>query len=283
MGTMQENYIDVNGLRTRYASAGERGPALILLHGLGASLESWWCNIDALGQHFRVIAPDIVYFGKSAKPEREPDHIGFVEFTLNLMDALGIERAVLVGNSMGGAIAAKTAMMYPSRVRGLVLVNAAGFGQEVAWWLRLRSIFDARPQGTPPPWLVRVGLRQIFDDPDRVSNDVIQKLVAVDRDPDAQKSYRRVLTLGVNWRGLKPEMLREIRDAAHEISVPTLIVWGKQDRVVPVHHAKVAHSKIPHARLHLFDNCGHTPQLEYPNEFNALIRDFVQETTAAQM
>lgn len=278
---MQEKYIEVNGLRTRYASAGEQGPALILLHGLGASLETWWCNIDALGQHFRVIAPDIVYFGKSAKPQREPNHAAFVEFTMALMDTLGIERAVLVGNSMGGAIAAKTAMLHPNRVPGLVLVNSAGFGQEVAWWLRLRSVVNARPQGTPPAWLIRIGLKQIFDDPDRVSAELLEKLVANDRDPEAQKSYRRVLSIGVNWRGLKPEMLREIRDAAHEIRVPTLIVWGKQDRVVPVQHAKVAHSKIPNARLHVFDKCGHTPQIEYPAEFNRLIRNFVQETIAA--
>jgi pimeloyl-ACP methyl ester carboxylesterase len=278
---MQEKYIDVNGIRTRYASAGDKRPALILLHGLGASLESWWYNVDALGEHFRVIAPDIVYFGKSAKPQREPDQLAFVEFTMGLMDTMGIERAVLVGNSMGGAIAAKAAMMYPERVPALVLVNAAGFGQEVAWWLRLRSVIDARPQGKPPAWLIRIGLKQIFDDPDRVSGDVIEKLVAMDQDPEAQAAYRRVLTLGVDWRGLKPEMLREIRDAAHQISVPTLIVWGKQDRVVPVRHAKVAHSKIPNARLHLFDNCGHTPQLEYPEEFNTLIRDFVHEMNAA--
>ncbi len=275
---MKESYVDVNGLRTRYVRAGEKGPAIILLHGLGASLESWWCSVDALGEHFRVFAPDIVYFGKSAKPERDPDQLDFIDFTVNFMDTFGLERATLVGNSMGGAIATKTALLYPARVSSLVLVNSAGFGREVAWWLRMRTLFHRRPQGKPPSWMVQWGLRLVFYDPSRVPDDLVQKLVEIDQDPESQRAYKQVLTLGVDWRGLKPSLLQEIRDAAHQIRVPTLIVWGKQDRIIPVHHAQIAHSKIPQARLHIFYQCGHTPQLEYPNEFNALVREFVCQT-----
>src|SRR6476659_2121002 len=132
---MQEYYTMVNGWRTRYVCAGEQGPAIILLHGLGASLESWYFNIDPLGEDTRVFAPDILYFGKSAKPERTPEHMDFVDFTMHFMDTFGLDRAVLVGNSMGGAIAAKAAMLHPDRIPGLVLVNSAGFGRELAWWL----------------------------------------------------------------------------------------------------------------------------------------------------
>lgn len=277
---MNEHYIDVNGWRTRYAHAGEHGPAIILLHGLGASLESWYFNVDALGQEFRVFAPDMVYFGKSAKPEREPQHADFVEFSARFMDTFGIERAVLVGNSMGGAVAAKTAILHPERVAGLVLVDAAGFGPELAWWLRLRTIVDMRPSGTPPPWLARIGLRAIFDDPSRISDDALELLMSVEQDAESMKVARRVLNIGVDWRGLKPYMLQEIRDAADQIRAPTLIVWGKQDRVVPVRHAFIARQKIPNARLHLFERCGHTPQLEYPAQFNALIKEFALQVFA---
>ena len=274
---MNEQYINVNEWHTRYVRAGEHGPAIILLHGLGASLESWYFNVDALGEHFRVFAPDIVYFGKSAKPERDPQHSDFVDFTIHFMNTFGIDRAVLVGNSMGGAIAARVAMDFPERVAGLVLVNSAGFGRELAWWLRLRTLIDVRPSGTPPPWLVRIGLRAIFQDPSRISDEVLELLMSVEQDAEAMRTARRVLHIGVDWRGLKPYLLQEIRDSAHQVTAPTLIVWGKQDRVVPMRHAFTARNLIPNARIHLFEQCGHTPQLEYPAHFNALIREFVNE------
>jgi 2-hydroxy-6-oxonona-2,4-dienedioate hydrolase len=277
---MQEKYVDVNGWRTRYASAGDEGTAVILLHGLGASLESWYFNLEPLGQHFRVFAPDIVYFGKSAKPEREPQHEDFVDFVFHFMDKFNLERAVLVGNSMGGAIASKAAMLHPERVTSLVLVNSAGYGRDLAWWLRLRTLVDIRPSGTPPAWLVRLGLRAIFEDPARISDEVLELLMGVEQDVESMRTARRVLSIGVDWRGLKPVLLEQIRDAAHEICVPTLIVWGKQDRVVPVQHAYTARKLIPNSRLHLFERCGHTPQLEYPAQFNTLIQEFVDETAA---
>lgn len=274
---MKEEYIEINGWRTRYARAGKHGDAIILLHGLGASLESWSCNIDALGEHYRVFAPDIVYFGKSAKPERAPQHSDFVEFTRHFMDAFGIERALLIGNSMGGAIATRATVEYPERVAGLALVDAAGFGTELAWWLKMRTLIDLRPRGTPPLWMVRMGLRGIFNNPARISDEVLERLMSVEQNAEMKYHARRVLHIGVDWRGLKPYMLEEIRDAAANIQAPTLIVWGKQDRVVPVQQAFVARKKIPNARLHLFDRCGHTPQLEYPAQFNALVREFASE------
>lgn len=275
---MNDEYISVNGIRTRFVRAGEQGHAVVLLHGLGASLESWARNVEPLGREFRVFAPDLIYFGKSDKPDREPTQTDFFEFTLGLLDALGLERAVLVGNSMGGAIAAKVAMLHPDRVSALILVNSAGFGREVAWWLRARTLFYPRLPGPPSPWIIRFGLRQIFEDPTRVPDELLQQFIQLDYDPDVRRSYQRVLGIGVDWRGLKPEMLAEIRDAAPGLRVPTLIVWGKQDRVVPVQHAHVAHTLIPAARLHVFDDCGHTPQLEYPAEFNALLTRFLRET-----
>lgn len=278
---MNERYIRINGWRIRYAHAGKQGPPILLLHGLGASLESWYFNVDALGAQARVYAPDILYFGKSEKPERAPQHADFVEFAREFMDHFGIERAVLVGNSMGGAIAAKVAMLYPERVAGLVLVNSAGFGPELAWWLRLRTLVDIRPRGAPPPWLARIGLRAIFNDPARISDEFLALLINIEQDADAMQTARRVLHIGVDWRGLKPFLLREIRDAAPQITAPTLIVWGKQDQVVPLKHAFVAHKLIPNARLHLFERCGHTPQLEYPAQFNALIREFTDQVFAA--
>lgn len=274
---MNEQYIQVNGWQTRYVSAGENGSALVLLHGLGASLESWWLNLEGLSKSFRVVAPDIFYFGKSAKPPFVPSHTDFVAFVLGLMDALGIARATLIGNSMGGAIAVRAALDAPERVENLVLVDPAGFGREVVWWLRLRSLFDLRPRGTVPPWMVHYGLSRVFYKPERIPADLVDRIMELNQLPGMVEAYRRVIRVGMDWRGLKPIMLQEIRDCAHQIRVPTLIVWGKQDRVLPVKQLNVARAKIPHARTHIFDECGHAPQMEYPDAFNALVREFLSD------
>ena len=101
-----------------------------------------------------------------------------------------------------------------------------------------------------------------------------------DLDPDSVRAYRDVIRMGMNVFGLKAEVLREVRDAAVDIRIPTLVVWGKQDRILPVKHAEVIREKIPHARVHILDECGHAPQIEKPEAFNALVADFMaaQET-----
>lgn len=274
---MQDRYVWVNGARIRYRAAGTSGPALVLLHGLGASLESWWYNLPALGAEFRVFAPDLIYFGKSDKPPRTPDADEFVRFVLEFMDALQLTRATLVGNSMGGTIAAKVAIMRPERVQALVLANPAGFGPEIAWWLRLRSVLYWPFYAHVPKWLTRYSLRLALYDPNRVSDEWIDAMRDIAREPGLSEAYRRVIRLGIDWRGIKPLVLREIRDAAHQISAPTLILWGRQDPVLPFKQALVAAQRIPKAKLYIFERCGHAPMIEHPDEFNARVAEFVRE------
>jgi 4,5:9,10-diseco-3-hydroxy-5,9,17-trioxoandrosta-1(10),2-diene-4-oate hydrolase len=275
---MSEKYIDVNGWRTRYVSAGTQGSALVFLHGLGASLDSWSLNLKPLGETFRVFAPDMIYFGKSAKPKHPPRPTEFISFVLGFMDALGLARATLIGNSMGGAVATRMAITAPERVERLILVDPAGFGRELVWWLRLRTMVDLRARGKPSPRMLRYGLQQVFYNPDRVPQELIEAMVALNAEPGVFESYRRVLRAGVDWRGLKDRMLSEVRDESHRIRVPTLLVWGKQDRVVPLHQMNVAQQKIPHAQTYVFDECGHAPQIEHAAQFNTLVRDFVLTT-----
>ncbi len=279
---MNEKFIDVNGWRTRYAHAGENGPALILLHGLGSSLETWMLNFDALARDFRVYALDMLYFGKTAKPAHAPKRDEFDTFVRAFMDAAGIARATMIGNSMGGAVAARVAVNAPDRTDNVILVDPAGFGRDLVWWLRLRTILDLRSRGRPSPRMLRLGLSQVFYNPDCVPEEMIEAMVALNAEPGLFQAYRRVLRTGVDWRGLKPHMLQDVRDESYQIRAPTLLVWGKQDRVVPIEHMYVAQEKIPHAQTVVFDNCGHAPQIEHPEKFNELVRDFVlRETVTA--
>jgi 4,5:9,10-diseco-3-hydroxy-5,9,17-trioxoandrosta-1(10),2-diene-4-oate hydrolase len=274
---LQDRYILVDDVRTRYRMSGTRGPAILLIHGLGASLEAWIRNLGPLGDKFRVYAPDLVWFGRSDKPARPVTGESFTRFITGFMDALGLERAVLVGNSMGGMVACKTALDFPERVSGLALVSSAGFGRELGWWLRLRTL---PVMGRP----VRMSRRTarwaaswIAHDPNVITDDLLDLTIELGARPDNSSAYHRVLCSGADWRGLKPLVLREIRDAVHALRVPVLIIWGKQDRVIPVAHAQVAHREIAGSELHIMDPCGHAPMLERPEEFNALIGKFVGE------
>lgn len=274
---MNEEYVQVYDWQVRYARAGAQGPALILLHGLGTSFESWWYNLDTLGEQYRVFAPDLLYFGKTTKPERKPAAEDFPRFVTGFMDAMGLERAFVLGHSMGGLVATKTALDQPERVRGLVLADPAGFGRELAWWLRLRTLvtLNINTEGKPPPWMMNFGLGQLFYDPSRVSTEMIDALTDVAQTPGLLHAYQQVIRFGVDWRGLKPEILQEIRDRADEIRVPTLVIWGKQDRVVPVTHARALGERVPNVRIEIFDHCGHAPMIEYPDTFNALVIEFI--------
>ncbi len=277
---MRDYYVQVGEVRTRYRTAGEGDPPLLLIHGLGVTLESWQCNMSALARQHRVFALDVVWFGKSDKPAGEVTGDYFAEFIAGFMDAVGIQRAVLVGNSMGGMIAVKTALQYPGHVVGLVLVASAGFGPELAWWLRLRTMFAIQIL-RPSVRTFRYALRQLFYDPRVVSDELLQVYVEMANQPGGREAYGRVLKSGVDWRGVKPAVLKEIRDKAHAIRVPTLIIWGRQDRVVPVAHAQIARQRIPNARVHIFDRCGHAPMIEKADEFNAVVAGFLESQAIA--
>lgn len=278
---MCDQYVQVGEVRTRYRTAGDGDPPLLLIHGLGVALESWQRNLEVLARQHRVFALDVVWFGKSDKPAREVTSDYFAEFIAGFMDAVGVRRAVLVGNSMGGMIAVKTALQYPDRVAGLVLVASAGFGPELAWWLRLRTVL-AIPILRPSARTFRYALRQLVYDPRVVTDEMLQVYVEMANQPGGWAAYSRVLKSGANWQGLKPAVLNEIRDKAHAIRVPTLVIWGQQDRVVPVAHAEIARQRIPNARVHIFDRCGHAPMIEKADEFNTLVSGFVKGQVNAQ-
>ena len=135
----EHRFVTVNGIRTHYVAAGE-GEPLLLLHGLGASLMAWALNIEPLSRKFSVYAIDIPGHGDSEKPDMDYLLPTAVDFVRDFMRALGIERASIAGNSMGGMIALKTAIDFPELVDRLVLVDAAGLGREVAWFIRAMSL-----------------------------------------------------------------------------------------------------------------------------------------------
>jgi pimeloyl-ACP methyl ester carboxylesterase len=260
-------YETVDGLRLRYVRRGQ-GPPVVLLHGLAASLYTWKDVLPALAAHHDVIALDLPGFGGSDIPETL-DGPAEVQAVLALLDRLGVARASLVGNSLGGAIAVAIAAREPGRVDRLVLVDAAGYNfarGDRPWLLRLMG---AAPAGVarafPIRPLVRVALRQIFHDRRLITPTRIEEVAAPLRRPGAAGAVRAIL-LSTDSLGL-PGIVRTVH-------APTLVLWGRFDTwVAPGDAAKFA-ADIPGAQVVMLD-AGHMPQEERPAETAALIESFL--------
>ncbi len=273
-----DKYVRVGDNNVRYWELGKEGKTLILLHGLYGFAESWAKNISSLARHHRVYVLDFVGFGHSDKPIAPYSVPYLTQFIREFMAIQGIKQATIVGNSMGGGVALQFALNFPNQIDGLVLVDSAGLGREVAMSLRLafmpllgRYITNVSRRGS-----TQIS-RQIVFKSELATNEWIQLALEMYSLPGAQRS---LLTTGrsmFNMQGQKNEFINPILSSLSRINAPTLIIWGKQDRIIPVSHAFATIRKMPNARLHIINRCGHIPQFECPTEFNDVVLEFLEE------
>lgn len=270
-------YVSVNKHRIRFVEKGKGFP-LILIHGLGASIEWWQHNIDFLSQKYRVIAFDFPGFGYSSKILNEYSLSYASKLIISFLDALGIRKASLIGNSMGGLISLSTALQYPQRIEKLILVDNAGFGRKLSFLLRLGSLFPVgelvlalRNQHT-----VKILLTQLFYNSKKLPSNLTHSILKIFDLPHRGEVFLHALRSGINVWGLKEEILSPIVEKTNLLSPPALIVWGAQDRIIPVSQAYRGNKLINHSRLYIFEKCGHMPQVEHAEEFNHLVLDFLE-------
>ncbi len=274
----------VHGHRRAYRIAGQ-GPALLLIHGIGDSSETWLTVMEQLAEHHTVIAPDLLGHGDSAKPRADYSVAAYANGMRDLLDVLGVDRVTVVGHSLGGGVAAQFAYQFPERCERLVLVATGGVGPEVNPAFRLGSLPFAElallPLRLPPVRLfgraaVRT-LQLIGADIGRDADELI-RLIETLPDPEASGAFSRTLRSVVDWRGQVVTM----RDRAYlSGDVPVLLVWGSHDAVIPVAHAALAADALPHARVEIFDQAGHCPHHSDPERFTALLIEFVATTEPA--
>jgi pimeloyl-ACP methyl ester carboxylesterase len=265
----------VNGSHVNYVEMGE-GPPLVLVHGLSGCWQNWLENIPRFARRHRVIAPDLPGFGESELPNEEISIPGYGRFLDAFLGAVGVERASLVGNSMGGFIAAEAAISHPSRVEKLVLVSAAGLvrvGNRQLYALErmarlfhpLTAAFLARREHlVRRPGLRRRMLYGVVRYPDRIAPEIAYEVASGAGKPGFLDALNAI------WE-------YDFRDRLPEISVPTLILWGRNDRIVPVAGAYEYEQLIPNARREIFEDTGHVPMLERPARFNQLVEQFLNE------
>ena len=272
----EDQYVSVGDINTRFRAAGDSDKTVILLHGLGDSLETWIYNLDALAAHFRVYAVDLVGYGRSDKPPADYSGEYFAQFVSAFLETQGIQRCTLVGHSMGGGVSLRFAARFPGKVDKLVLEGSAGFGREISIFLRLATL---PPAGEwffrPSRKLVTRILKRCVYDPDRITGDLVERVYQMLTLPGAKHAILSTLRTSCNLWGTRREALHPVLDHLSSLPMPTLILWGGQDRVLPLAHARVAERKIPNARLHILDSCGHATHLECPETFNSIVLEFL--------
>ncbi len=267
--------------QVHYLAAG-KGEPVVLLHGLAASVVAWRRNISVLAQRYAVYAPDLPGHGDSDKPDIAYSLDEGVRFLSRFLDALRLERAVLVGNSTGGLLALAMALRQPERVRALVLVDIPGLGRELAWPLRLASVpglglaLEALNIATSQRFAPK-----LFYRPERIEPSVGRELARLQNDPGVRRAALRSLRHGVNLLGLH-RLLLLLHDSPAKIPAPTLIVWGHEDRVTPVEHAHRAASLIPGAQVCVLPDCGHWPQMEQAQAFNEALLAFLAKVVPVE-
>ncbi len=269
VSTLEHKYSRILGILTHYMVGGQ-GVPIILLHGLGGSVMSWRENLQAFSQWGTVYAIDLPGHGDSEKPRDVPYNLSFaISFLEAFCQAEGLPSAILVGNSTGGLIALEFAYRHPELVKGLILVGSPGFGRGIALFLRLLSVprlgeFMARPTRGR----LRALLNTIFYDSRAVPQDLLDEMCRIRSTPGATEAMLTALRSGVTLRGLRSELV--MLDKARTLSMPTLICWGQEDRLVPVGQAHKAHAAMRGSVIQVFPRCGHWPQMERASDFNRL-------------
>ena len=268
--------LEVEGLRMRVRRRGTGEPVL-LLHGIGRSLEDWNEQFDRLADRFDLIAVDLPGFGWS---ERVPGRTTLSALAAALppvLAALGVPAPVhVIGNSLGGAVAMRLAADRPDVVHSLLLANSAGFGREVTIGLRLLAIRPiSRRLLKPSRRIAARAVRDLFGAA-LATEDRVELAYAVASQPQRADTMLEIANELGTFRGIRPQWRQELLEAVAAHRIPTLALWGERDTVLPAAHLRAVTALLPHAETHLFADAGHMPQIERPDEFAALATSFLE-------
>ncbi len=267
-------FVELAGMRVHLR---DEGPAadpvpIVLIHGTSASLHTWQGWVRALSDRHRVISFDLPGFGLTG-PSPDGDYTieAYVRFMQSLLDQLGIQRCVLAGNSLGGNVAWETAYALPDRVETLVLVDAGGYpptstSVPIGFRLARIPVLSRLTQSLLPRGLIEASLRNVYGDPAKVTADLVARYYDLTlRDGNRQALVQRFAQSDFGAHASRIAALK----------LPTLILWGGRDRLIPPDDAEHFHRDIAGSRLVVFDTLGHVPQEEDPARTVAVLEDFL--------
>ena len=281
-----DEFLMVGPIKTHHLTRGGRGRPLVLVHGFGSSTYTWRRNLDDLAGHSRVFAVDLKGFGLTAKPKDGQYHVSaYADHLLGYLDAMKLEKPVLVGSSLGAAVAVRLALLSPGRVSGLILIDPAPLELTVGPRRDVRKLPAEKaaeppsggglPRGLGPAMLRTLITRQsvgrwlkaTYHDPSLVTEEMIE-------------TYFRPITIEGATEALASMMRSSLEPAKilpplASMKIPTLVLWGQFDRIVPRAVAENYVNSIPESRLLVFDHSGHLPHEEEPERFHREVKTFV--------
>ncbi len=279
---IEHKFIDIHGERLAYYDEGS-GEAVLLIHGMAGSSQTWREILPRLAKKYRVIAPDLLGHGQSAKPRTDYSLGAFAVGLRDLLDELEVTSATVVGHSLGGGIAMQFLYQHPDYCRRLVLISSGGLGQDVGWILRMLSApgaelvmpviapkFVLNAGNSVKSWLTSMGLRS-------PRGAEIWNAYSSFSDPSTRESFLRTLRSVVDYRGQSVSALNRLQLRA---DMPTLAIWGEDDNIIPVDHAYAALQARPDCRLEVLPSVGHFAHVEAPAQVVDLIDDFITASNA---
>ncbi len=277
-------YATIHGHRRAYVTAGS-GPVLLLLHGLGCDHTTWLPVVDQLAKRYTVIAPDLLGHGQSAKPRADYSVGGYANGMRDLLTVLGIDKVTVVGHSFGGGVAMQFAYQYPERTERMMLVASGGLGPEVSPAIRAITTpgYHQVMGALTLPGVRQLGiggLRALSRTGWKSTRDLAEVADIYDtfRDPHARAAIRHVVRAVVDWRG----QIVTMADRSYLTEgMPLAVVWGRDDKVIPVRHASNAAALAPRARVEVIPNAGHFPHKDHPHRFAKIVHDWVRSTQPA--
>jgi pimeloyl-ACP methyl ester carboxylesterase len=260
---MREEFISVEGHRIRYLKAGNSKKNLILIHGLGASAERWEHVIPQFSKHFTVFVPDLIGFGYSDKPNVDYTTEFFAKFIASFLQAVGLNKATIMGSSLGGQIAIEYTINNQKSVNKLVLVSPSGSMKQST------PALDAYVMAAlyPDPEIAKNAFTMMTGNNKDVNPEIVESFVQRMKMPNAKFAFMSTLL------GLKHA--EELVTKLEIIEVPTLVVWGELDPVIPIRYAKDFVKKIRDCRFYQMEDCGHTPYVEDPQNFAKIVLEFL--------
>ncbi|MBK5288305.1 MAG: alpha/beta fold hydrolase [Acidimicrobiia bacterium] len=276
-------HVSLHGHDLAYRRAG-RGPTLLLIHGMAGSSRAWRAVMPELADRYDVIAPDLPGHGQSESPGGDYS-LGNLSATLrDLLVVIGVERATIVGQSLGGGVAMQFVYQHPELAERLVLVGSGGLGREVSWMIRALSLPGAEYVAPAIfPGFVRDAGNRVADFAQRIGVraprlaemwDAYASLTT----PEHRTAFLRTVRAVIEPGGQAVSASDRLYLAA---TMPTLIVWGDADSIIPVSHAHEAHAAMAGSRLEIFPGVGHFPHAEDPERFAGVLLDFLATTDPA--
>ncbi len=278
--------LEIHGHRVIYRTAGS-GPPVVLIHGMLNSSRHWERVALRLADTHTVIAPDLIGHGESATPRGDYSLGAHATSIRDLLSVLGVERATIVGHSLGGGVAMQFINQFPQRTERLVLISSGGLGREVSPLLRTAALpgISALLSLAAHPWVLS-GMSRGGDRLTRRGSGrgaAVQAIVRALRplqEPGAREAFLHTLRSVIDPRGQRVSAV----DRLYLLEgMPTLIVWGERDRTIPIAHGVAAHGAVPHSRFATLPRAAHFPHLEDPEGLAAVLLDFLETTSAAEI